>query len=63
MDRRKFLASVGGATALAAMSASEKADALEQAMSEELDSIVVKPNLCTTYGREGPPIQRGITAA
>ncbi len=60
MDRRKFLASVGGATALAAMSASEKADALEQAMSEELDSIVVKPGLCTTYGREGPPIRRGI---
>lgn len=60
MDRRKFLASVGGATALAAMSASEKADALEQAMAEELDSIVVKPNLCTTYGIEGPKIVKGV---
>lgn len=60
MDRRKFLASVGGATALAAMSASEKADALEQAMGEELDSLVVKPNLCTTYGREGPTIVKGV---
>lgn len=60
MDRRKFLASVGGATALAAMSSSEKADALEQAMSEELDSIVVKPQLCSTYGREGTPIRRGV---
>lgn len=60
MDRRKFLASVGGATALAAMSASEKADALEQAMAEELDSIVVKPNLCKTYGIEGPKIVKGV---
>ena len=60
MDRRKFLASVGGATALAAMSVSEKADALEQAMAEELDSIVVKPNLCTTYGIEGPKIVKGV---
>lgn len=60
MDRRKFLASVGGATALAGMSVSEKADALEQAMAEELDSIVVKPNLCTTYGIEGPKIVKGV---
>ena len=59
MDRRKFLASVGGASALAAMSTSEKADALEQAMGEELDSIVVKPGLCTTYGIEQKPIVRG----
>jgi hypothetical protein len=59
MDRRKFLASVGGATALAAMSTSEKADALEHAMSDELESIIVKPNLCTTYGQEGPPIVKG----
>ena len=36
MDRRKFLASVGGASALAAMSSMEKADALEYAMTEEL---------------------------
>lgn len=52
MDRRGFLAAIGGASALAAMSASEKADALEHAMAEELDKIVVKPGICTTYGRE-----------
>ena len=60
MDRRKFLAAVGGASALAAMSASEKADALELAMSEELDKIVVKPGICTTYGREGEEIVKGV---
>ncbi|MBL4603388.1 MAG: hypothetical protein JKY84_11630 [Emcibacteraceae bacterium] len=60
MDRRKFLASIGGASALAAMSASEKADALEQAMGQELDTIIVKSKVCTTYGVESKPIVRGI---
>ena len=59
MDRRKFIASVGGATAFAAMSVGEKADALEHAMAQELDSIVVKPGICTTYGIDQKPIQRG----
>ena len=52
MDRRKFLAYVGGASALAAMSANEKADALEQAMTDELENRVVKPAICTTFRRE-----------
>lgn len=52
MNRRKFLASVGGTGALAAMSATEKADALEDAMVEELNTKVVKPAVCTTYGRK-----------
>lgn len=52
MDRRKFLASVGGVGALAVMSADEKADALEYAMEQELNTRVVKANICTTYGRE-----------
>lgn len=52
MDRRKFLSSVGGASALAAMSAAEKADALEYAMDQELDTRIVKPAICTTMGRE-----------
>jgi hypothetical protein len=52
MDRRKFLASVGGASALAAMSATEKVDALEYAMTEELDTRVVRPGICTAFGSE-----------
>ncbi len=52
MDRRKFIASVGGASALAAMSSMEKADALEYAMTEELDARIVRPGICTTYGKE-----------
>ncbi|MBT5072997.1 MAG: hypothetical protein HOJ34_09680 [Kordiimonadaceae bacterium] len=34
------------------MSATEKVDALEQAMNQELDTRVVKPGICTTYGKE-----------
>jgi predicted HD phosphohydrolase len=52
MDRRAFVASVGGAGALAAMTMMERADALEHAMSEELDRAIVKSGICTTYGRE-----------
>ena len=37
MDRRKFLSFVGGASALAAMNANQKADALEMAMEQELE--------------------------
>jgi hypothetical protein len=59
MDRRKFLASVGGASALAVMSASQKADALEQAMSAELETRVVKSPICNNYGFGQPPVVRG----
>ncbi|MDA0708289.1 MAG: HD domain-containing protein [Proteobacteria bacterium] len=52
MDRRKFLASVGGASALAAMSSMEKADALEYAMNQELETRIVKAQICTTFGKE-----------
>ncbi|MBT6031967.1 MAG: hypothetical protein HOH19_05285 [Kordiimonadaceae bacterium] len=38
MDRRSFIASVGGAAALASMDANQKADALEFAMCEELEA-------------------------
>jgi len=37
MDKRSFIASVGGAAALASMDANQKADALEFAMGEELE--------------------------
>ena len=50
IDRRKFIAAVGGTAALAAMTSTEKADALEAAMSAELEKLVVKPRLATTYG-------------
>ena len=52
MDRRKFLAAVGGASALASMSSMEKADALEYAMNQELETRVAKAPLCNTFGRE-----------
>jgi hypothetical protein len=38
MDRRTFIASIGGAAALTSMDANEKADALEFAMGEELEA-------------------------
>ena len=52
MDRRNFLTAVGGLSALTAMNSMEKADALEYAMSAELDTRVAKPPLCSTMGRE-----------
>jgi hypothetical protein len=52
MDRREFIAYVGGTAALATMTMSEKANALEQAMSEKLEKIVVKSHISTTFGRE-----------
>ncbi len=56
MDRRKFLTSLG-ATATASIAAaatlSEKADALEHAMSERLDRRVATPWACN-LGGEGP---------
>ncbi|MBT6032647.1 MAG: HD domain-containing protein, partial [Kordiimonadaceae bacterium] len=48
IDRRTFIASVGGAAALAAMDANQKADALEQAMTDKLD-VIMKPAIATTY--------------
>src|SRR3569832_981358 len=44
MDRRVFLASA--VTAAAGMTLSEKADALEQAMSKELDRKISTPWMC-----------------
>lgn len=60
MDRRKFISAIGGASALTAMSASQKADALEQVMGAELDKIVVKSGMCTAYGIEQKPPKKGI---
>ena len=56
MDRRKFLTFVGGASALAAMNANQKADALEFAMGQELEQTypnrVEKSALCRAYGAD-----------
>ena len=53
MDRRKFLAYVGGAGALAAMNANQKADALEQAMGDELEATRKgKSAYCRAYGAD-----------
>ncbi len=68
MDRRTFIASVGGAAALASMDANQKADALEFAMGKELEEkqgnmssadADVKPNgyiaparVFRTYGKD-----------
>lgn len=56
MDRRKFLTFVGGAGALAAMDANQKADALEMALGAELEEAklgrVSKSNLCRAYGAD-----------
>ncbi len=51
MDRRTFIASVGGAAALATMDANQKADALEHAMGQELEKVIMKPPIATTYGK------------
>jgi hypothetical protein len=51
IDRRTFIASIGGAAVFAAMDANQKADALEHAMSAELDKVIMKPPIATTYGR------------
>lgn len=54
MDRRKFLSFVGGAGALAAMDANQKADALEMALEKELEEAklgrVSKSAICRAYG-------------
>jgi HD domain-containing protein len=56
MDRRKFLTFVGGVGALAAMDANQKADALEMAMGQELESTtlgrVSKSPFCRAYGAD-----------
>ena len=66
MDRRKFLTFVGGAGALAAMDANQKADALEMAMGQELEEAtmgrVSKSAVCRAYGvdnswERGPRIE------
>ncbi len=54
MDRRSFIASVGGVVAFTAMTANQKADALELAMNDELEARVNKSVICTTYRRETP---------
>ena len=65
MDRRTFLGSVSAATlasVAAAATLSEKADALEQAMSAALDRTVVEPFACNVGKglNEGPaPYQMG----
>ena len=56
MDRRKFLSSLSAASAATiagAATLSEKADALEDAMSDELDKRRSKPGHCYVDGR--PP--------
>lgn len=55
MDRRKFLAYVGGVGALAAMNGNQKADALEQAMNDELEMRIVRPAICTTFNHDKAP--------
>jgi hypothetical protein len=52
MDRRSFIASVGGAAVFAAMDANQKADALEDQMNKQLESRIVKSGICNTYGRD-----------
>lgn len=62
MDRRSFIASVGGAAALAAMNANQKADALEAARNNELEKLIVKSQIATTYGhdlKEEPKLKPG----
>jgi hypothetical protein len=58
IDRRTFIAGVGGAAAFAAMDANQKADALEQAMTDELDKFVAKPAIATTYRNSGPTTRK-----
>jgi hypothetical protein len=52
MDRRSFIASLGGAAVFAAMDGNQKADALEQAMNEELEKRISKSALCRAYGQD-----------
>jgi hypothetical protein len=40
IDRRAFIASLGGASAVALMTSEQKADALEAYMEETLDGLV-----------------------
>ena len=40
IDRRAFIASLGGASAVALMTSEQKADALEHYMEETLDGLV-----------------------
>jgi hypothetical protein len=49
LDRRAFIASLGGASAVALMSSEQKADALEAYMEETLDAAVVQQG-----GQEAP---------
>lgn len=52
MDRRTFIASVGGTAAFAAMDANQKADALEYMMAEELEAAQQQS---AQAPRRGPP--------
>ena len=67
IDRRAFFASIGGAAAVALMSSSEKADALEHYMEESLDAQVAaqQPTKYPTMAEiaaenEKRPIRRGV---
>ena len=52
VDRRGFIASVGGATAVAAMSHEDRAEALEHYMTHQLD----QPH---QFGQPGQPSSDG----
>jgi hypothetical protein len=43
LDRRAFIASLGGVAAVAAMSSEAKADALEDYMTEQLNTAIAPP--------------------
>jgi len=52
LDRRSFIASLGGAAIFAAMDGNQKADALEIAMNNDLESRMVKAGICTNFGQD-----------
>src|SRR3990172_9850504 len=55
MDRRTFLAAVGGAGVVELMSPAEKAEALERAMIQELDRDAKKPRMGANTENEALP--------
>ena len=60
IDRRAFISSVGGAAALAVMTADQKADALERYMQQQLDAHVTKGG--AEQAHEAPVILQELAA-
>ena len=54
IDRRAFIASLGGATVVAAMTSEQKADALEAYMEEQLDQAVADRQMADGTAKKYP---------